>query len=137
MLADGTVRDEEDLEDVLAQVMSDEFETVVEDGTLEEVADKIWRGVQSLRKGDEKVLEELEVMWRKWSEKKGKGERMTFVKGPEQDEEGETDGEDDEDSDEEMEDAPKLVDVEKRTERAEPEVDEEGFTKVVGRRAKR
>ena len=44
LFSQNQVRDVEDLEDILEQVMSDEFEVVVDDNSLEEVARKIYTG---------------------------------------------------------------------------------------------
>ena len=131
----------EDLEEVLLQVMVDEFEVVVDDGSAGEVAGRIWRGWEGVLKGD---LSELQAMHALWLERRGKGEKLDFRRG--EDEEGvETDGESEEeeewggfpdgdgDGDQEMGEAPALV-RKKEKERVEPEADEDGFTKVVGKK---
>ena len=128
------IRDVEDLEEVLLQVMVDEFEVVVDDDSAFEIAQRIWKGREKILKGD---LSELQAMHASWVEKKGESENPNFRRG--EDEDGvETDGDDeeeewggfrDEEGDQEMEEAPALV----RKEKVEPEVDEDGFTKVVGK----
>lgn len=135
----GTLHDRDDLEDVLTQVMGDEFETVVEDGSLEEVARRIWEGRLKILSGDDG---ELERLWRGWWERQQKGGRkemlnQMFRRGPDQEEDGEE--EVDSDSDEEMDDAPQLVNAEqpRQNQKPQPEIDEEGFTKVVGKRGKK
>ncbi|KAL9623611.1 MAG: hypothetical protein Q9160_002067 [Pyrenula sp. 1 TL-2023] len=135
------LRDVEDLEDVLAQVMSDEFEVVVEDGSLEEVAMGIWSGREELGRGD---VERLRGLWEGWWERRGKKEGIVINKrdGEEGSEEDDSEGDEedeDEDEDEDMDEAPELVRVEEPREKKkpEPEVDEDGFTKVVGKRGKR
>ncbi|KAL9110451.1 MAG: hypothetical protein Q9227_004995 [Pyrenula ochraceoflavens] len=136
LFSSDSLRDLEDLEDVMAQVMGDEFEVVVEDGSLEEVAGNIWKGRERLLKGD---MGELGDLWKRWIENGGKGKKGNFVKGQGEGEDvegGDEDEDEDEDgeSDEEMGDAMELVDAVKSRDRVEPEVDDEGFTKVVGRR---
>lgn len=123
---------------MLAQVMSDEFEVVVEDGSLEEVARGIWLGREVVGRGE---VDGLRRMWEGWWGRRGKKEGVEFQRGGGEEGSGEDDDAEDEeeDEDEEMDDAPELVRVEeahgKKT--PEPEVDDEGFTKVVGRRGKR
>lgn len=126
-----------DLEEVLLQVMNDEFEVMVDDGSAEEVARGIWLGCEKLSKGETGELEQAYVRYLEKA-RSGKVEALGFVKG--KDEEGEEtdwDEEDDEeefngfDDDVEMDEAPQLV---QKTEKVVPEVDEDGFTKVVGKK---
>ncbi|RMZ86996.1 hypothetical protein DV736_g5779, partial [Chaetothyriales sp. CBS 134916] len=95
------LHDMSDLEEVLLQVMVDEFEVVVDDGSAEETAAKIWKGVGRLRTGDASELQEL---YRRWVDKQEK----------------------DVDEDVDMGEAPPLL-----KQKIEPEIDEDGFTKVV------
>ena len=131
--------------------MNDEFEVNVEDGSGEEVAQRILglRGecLQGWFGGVERVFAE-------WEEREGRrkvrGGVEGFVRGEDgdgegegdEDEDGEGSEEDSEDGDEEedvemgdveMGDAPPLENK-KGKEKLVPEIDEEGFTKVVGRR---
>jgi pre-rRNA-processing protein TSR2 len=131
-----------DLEEVLLQVMIDEFEVVVDDDSAENVARQIWSGVQKLQKGE---TEELKQMWEKWEEKRRKtgGKEISgIVRG--EDKDGDETDWDDEDYDDEtefngfpdrpdvnMDEAPPLV---AKKEKVEPEIDEDGFTKVVGKK---
>lgn len=131
--------DPEDLEEVLMQVMLDEFEVVVDDGSPGEVAGRIWRGRDKVLKGD---FAEVHEMYRKWRERKGE---VAFTKVEDQDAQetdwdGSTSGDDEEEQewngfqdgdagDAQMDEAPPLV--EGRREKYQPEIDEEGFTKVV------
>jgi pre-rRNA-processing protein TSR2 len=137
LFAQNQLRDLEDLEDVLEQVMSDEFEVVVDDGSLEEVARKIWSGVKTVRGGEGK---EVKALQQEWESKRGKSVQGTQVEGND----GSTDEEDDEEwngfadngdggVDVDMDEAPALIESRPKI---EPEVDEDGFTKVVGRRRK-
>lgn len=127
-----------DLEEVLLQVMFDEFEVVVDDGSAEQTARGIWGGMNKLINGD---VSELQDMYVKWEEKEKKGnsnkEVAGFVKGedPNQETDEEADDDDDENMDVDMDEAPPLVNGARQPrERVEPEVDEEGFTKVVNKK---
>jgi pre-rRNA-processing protein TSR2 len=131
-----------DLEEVLLQVMIDEFEVVVDDDSAENIARQIWSGVQKLQKGE---TEELKQLWEKWEEKRrntGGKEISGIVRG--EDKEGEeTDWDDEDDEDEEefngFPDRPDVSMAEAqqlsaKKEKIEPEIDEDGFTKVVGKK---
>ncbi|RDW78533.1 pre-rRNA-processing TSR2 family protein [Aspergillus mulundensis] len=129
MIVDRPETDAEDLEDVLIQVMNDEFDVVVDDESAGEVADRIMEIRKMVEKGE---FDEVKKMWEEWETKAAKkGDVVAgFRRG--EDQEGETDESDDEDEDEEMGEAPALVSAPR--ERVEPEVDEDGFTKVVGKK---
>ncbi|PQE15269.1 hypothetical protein CJF31_00010636 [Rutstroemia sp. NJR-2017a BVV2] len=121
--------DAEWIEELLLQVMEDEFEVVVDDGSAGEVAERLVRVRGECMRGEFAGVEELE---RRWGLKdKGKGAEGLFRKGEDQ---GDTSGseddeeEEDEEGDVEMDEAPQLVRVK---EPVVPEVDEDGFTKVV------
>ncbi|KIW26060.1 uncharacterized protein PV07_09189 [Cladophialophora immunda] len=139
-----------DLEEVLIQVMLDEFEVVVDDGSAEETAKNIWSGATKLSAGDTSELNEL---YTKWQEKQNNGgdKVVGIIRG--EDKEGEeTDWDDDDDdgseeeeewngfpdrSDVQMDDAPTIIDIDwKPKQKPEPEVDEDGFTKVVSKKKK-
>ncbi|KAJ9614162.1 rRNA accumulation- protein [Cladophialophora chaetospira] len=135
-----------DLEEVLLQVMSDEFEIVVDDDSAEEVAQKIWSGCAKLVDKDTNELQEL---YAKWAEKQKKGGEQKIQAVRAEDQEGEETDWDDEDDDEDeadrqadrsdvnMGEAPPLIDIDwKPKQKAKPEVDEEGFTKVVSKKKK-
>jgi pre-rRNA-processing protein TSR2 len=135
------ISDVSDLEEVLLQVMLDEFEIVVDDGSAEEVAKNIWSSAEKLQKGD---LGDLEALHAKWQERQAKGgESATgIVRG--QDEDGnetdwDEDGEEeewngfDDNPDTEMGYAPQLLEAKPKV-RVEPDIDEEGFTKVVSKK---
>lgn len=133
-----------DLEEVLLQVMLDEFEVVVDDGSAEETARKIWGGATKLANGDITELNELYTTWQE-KQKKGGQEVVGIVRGEDKEAE-DTDGDDDDFDDEdewngfpdrpdvEMDEAPPLVDSSKPKQKIEPEVDEDGFTKVVSKK---
>lgn len=131
------LHDVADLEEVLLQVMNDEFEVVVDDGSAAETAQTIWSGCEKLANGD---TTDLEIAYAKYLEKQksGQKEQLKFVQG--KDEEGEeTDWDDDDeeefngfdDDDVQMNEAPQLV---QKKEKPPPEIDEDGFTTVVSKK---
>ncbi|KAL8990292.1 MAG: hypothetical protein Q9169_008157 [Polycauliona sp. 2 TL-2023] len=140
---DATI-DVEYLEEFLLQVMNDEFEVNVEDGSGEEVAAKIVGLRKLCARGEFAVVDEMEARWRERLHGRGGGEKVDFrmMKGggdDEEDEEEESDSEeegvDDGDEDVEMGEAPELVTVSK--EKVVPKVDKEGFTEVIGKKKRR
>jgi pre-rRNA-processing protein TSR2 len=126
--------DHDDLVEFLLQVMQDEFECNVEDDSEEKVAGELLdvrRRV--LVEGDVSVLGELEVRWR------NRGQIKTNIQIVENDQSvGDDEDWEEEDGDVRMADAqdivPDLVPVLQKKERPGPEVDEDGFTKVVGKK---
>ena len=129
-----TDMDVEYLEEFLLQVMLDEFEVVVDDGSAEEIASRILEIRSNILKGDVAGVEKLRSEWEE-RQRKG-GVAINFVNKGEEDAETDGDSVDDEDYDEdddvEMEDAPALVRAPK--EKPVAEVDEDGFMTVVGRK---
>jgi pre-rRNA-processing protein TSR2 len=129
--------DAQDLEDFMEQIMGDEFECVVDDGSLEEAAGAIVRLREQCLRGE---FGEVETLQRTWEENKRRGEtgnsagpfRKVEVDQETDDEDGDEDGDGEEDEDEVMGEAPELVRA--PWQKVKPEVDEEGFTKVVGKR---
>lgn len=121
----------------MLQVMNDEFDVNVEDGSGEEIAAKIV-GLRKLTlQGDFGMVDE---MYSKWHERqsKGGGGKINFQHVIRDDEDDNTDwdsddiDEEDEDDDVEMGEAPALVKAPK--EKVQPKVDDEGFTEVVSRK---
>jgi pre-rRNA-processing protein TSR2 len=128
--------DAADVEEVLLQVMTDEFDVVVDDGSAGEIADRICELRAEVMSGE---FRRVRTLWEDWKAKGGdKGMKNTLFRRVETGEEDQEtdgedeDGEDDEDEDVDMEDAPALSQPPR--ERIEPEVDDDGFMKVVGRR---
>ena len=129
--------DQDDLVVFLLQVMQDEFDCNVEDDSEEEVA----RNILALRKRvfedrDLAALSELETRWKNRGQIKTNIQIIDGEVAGDEDEE-EWDGfEEDGDGDVNMtaaeEIVPDLVPVLK--EKPQPEVDEDGFTKVVGKK---
>ncbi|KAK4684131.1 pre-rRNA-processing protein TSR2, partial [Tremellales sp. Uapishka_1] len=136
-LADGTTVDPatatdppldlDDLIELLNQMMSDEFDANIEDGSIDLVAGdivRLWRDILASEMGADGVVAALE---RKAEEVRGKGVRATqggdLVDVESESESGSGD-------EMEVDEAPQLVE---RKEREEPEVDDEGFTMVKGK----
>jgi pre-rRNA-processing protein TSR2 len=145
--------DAEELEAFLLQIMQDEFECNVEDGSEVAVAKEILDVYQSLKGGNGEVgeerLERSREAERRW---RNRGQLKMHVKGVTRN--GQAEGEweeeeaDEEDLDEEDEEgdvdmdaaeemAPALVPALPKKEKAGPEVDDDGFTKVSGKRRAR
>jgi pre-rRNA-processing protein TSR2 len=128
--------DADDVEELLLQALEDEFKVVLEDGSERQVAAVVVRLRRETAAGEFRGVEEL---WRGWRERGGE-QRVSGVRGgaEEEDEDDEQDdddddddGDDDVDEDVEMDDAPALVSAPRRP---EPDVDDDGFTKVARRK---
>jgi pre-rRNA-processing protein TSR2 len=124
--------DQEELEVFLLQIMQDEFDCNVEDESENEVAGNILKVRQRMM--ETRTLEAAHEIERRW---KNRGQMKTdkvLVQEVNQDaEDGEWEGFPDEDDD--MEDAPPLVAAPREPkEKPVPEVDDDGFTKVVGKK---
>ena len=120
-----------DLEAVLLQVMQDEFDVNVEDESEVEVAAGICRlRMRIYENGDVDAADEVR---KRWEARGGKVEKVNVVENTADDEVSDDEYDGDEIEDVEMGDAeaPPLVPVK---EKQEPEVDEDGFQKVVGKR---
>ncbi|TPX10223.1 uncharacterized protein E0L32_001420 [Thyridium curvatum] len=123
-----------DVESRLLQVMDDEFETVVDDGSAYDVAEQILVLWRECSRG---VFKEVEALRQRWEGKKGAKVTGLFkeAQGGDQDTDWDTEDDDEDDDDEEgssdvdMDGAPALVSAPK--EKAPPEVDEDGFMKVT------
>ncbi|KKK21603.1 pre-rRNA processing protein [Aspergillus rambellii] len=127
--------DAEDLEDVLIQVMNDEFDVVVDDESAGSVAVQIMEVREYVARGEFGPIQEMWEAWQRKSQKGGDTAVAGFRRVEARDEDQETDDDDDEEEEEDdvdMDEAPPLVRAPR--ERAEPEVDEDGFTKVVGKK---
>ncbi|CAK45937.1 uncharacterized protein An11g04500 [Aspergillus niger] len=129
MIQERPETDAEDLEDVLIQVMNDEFDVVVDDESAGMVAVQIMEMKGQTEKGEFGAIQE---MWEKWQSKKGASEIAGFQRGEDQDDDD--DDSEDEDGDMEMDDAPAPALVRAPREKVEPEVDEDGFTTVVSKK---
>ncbi|KAH8903149.1 hypothetical protein BR93DRAFT_886044, partial [Coniochaeta sp. PMI_546] len=124
--ADDGEPDSAYVEEFMLQVMLDEFEVNVDDDSSYEVAETILRVRGECVKGK---FDEVEALRRRWEGKKGG--KVVFKQAEDQDAETDwdsaSDEDDDDDEDVEMGDAPAPAPKEK----VEPEVDEDGFTKVT------
>lgn len=126
--------DETYVEELLLQMIADEFDCMVEDLSGEEVAADI---VQLWKDTKTATIESSMMLWED-KEKKMSGKKMEFTLAKKGDDtdwvEDDEDGSSDEDGEEEdgqmeVDDVPTLVDRRPK----EPIVDEEGFTVVQGK----
>jgi pre-rRNA-processing protein TSR2 len=140
LLSTNQVSEAEDLEDVLVQFLNDEFEVTVDEQDYSpwEAAVKIMTAREKILQGD---FSQVDKWYEEWVEKQRTGSGRIAVQRVD-DEDGqdtdwdEEDGEDEEEQEDvEMGEAPQLMEK-PRKEKLEPEVDQDGFTKVVGRRKK-
>ena len=125
------IPDDQYIEELLLQVMSDEFETVIEDGSAEAVAVdivRLWDETQ-IGKGD------LVVNYEELAEKvRGKMPDVHEQVVSDDDDDDWDDDEEEGDEEDEGEEAPRLVErpVSKHIIK-QPEIDEQGFTMVKGK----
>ncbi|KAI9046356.1 pre-rRNA-processing TSR2 family protein [Aspergillus affinis] len=130
MLAERPETDALDLEDVFEQVMNDEFDVVVDDESAVPVAAQIIEFRDQTARGEFGVIQE---MWETWQQKiAAKGGAANAVEGFKRGEDQASDDDDEDEEDQDMGDAPALVNAPR--ERVEPEIDDDGFTKVVGKK---
>ncbi|KAI9765434.1 MAG: hypothetical protein M1840_007392 [Geoglossum simile] len=130
--------DLEDVETTLLQVMSDEFEVDVEDDTAYQVAQVITDIRATTQEGDFSLVDKLHS---EWVAKSGNPTAI-FKEVERNDDEDNTDGDSvdledssgDEDGDVEMGDDSAQIDPPKSRQNPGPEVDEDGFTKVVSKK---
>ncbi|KAF8217551.1 Pre-rRNA-processing protein TSR2-domain-containing protein [Mycena galopus ATCC 62051] len=123
--------DDQYVEELLLQILADEFETDLEDGSAEVVAVDIVRLWDETRNGRDELVVTFET---KAEGMRGKRTAAQAVPSHDPEEfEGE-EGDEDEDDDgmdvDEAEEAPQLIEPRQRE---EPEVDEDGFTLVKGK----
>lgn len=130
--------DVEYVEEFLLQVMNDEFDVNVEDGSGEEIAAKIVGLRKLTSQGDFAMVDD---MYRQWQERKAKGgnTKINFQVVDRGEDDDDTDWDSDDigeegDGDVEMDEAPALVKAPK--EKVQPKVDDEGFTEVIGKKRK-
>ncbi|MCJ1291243.1 hypothetical protein MMC34_002786 [Xylographa carneopallida] len=141
LLAATPGADVEYVEEFLLQVMGDEFDVRVEDGSAEEVAARIVGLRKLTARGEFGIVDEMGKRWEERQQRGGREVGARFVDGGEEEEEEEEEeseksefetGDWEDGVDVEMGEAPDLVKVPVR--KPPPEVDEEGFTKVVGKK---
>ena len=104
--------------------MEDEFEVIVEEGdpSLWKVAEQIVRIRKDCVVGD---FKHVDTLGERWAESRGRKVEYKRGEDPNQETDGESDEESEGGADVDMDDAPPLV------RKPEPEVDEDGFTKVT------
>lgn len=127
--------DEDYIEEMILQMMNDEFDCIVEDGSSAEVAGdlvKLWKEAQ---RGGEKAIEQSMKLWEE-KERAVQGKRLQAqeIQAEEEEEEDGESGEEDDEEDEseggmEVDEPPALVD---RRNKEDPVVDKDGFTLVKG-----
>ncbi|THU98910.1 hypothetical protein K435DRAFT_777222 [Dendrothele bispora CBS 962.96] len=120
--------DDQYIEELLLQVMQDEYEVSVEDGSAESVAIDIVRIWEEVTSGKQDLVVKFEDLADKLKDKKPVIEQQ--VVGDEEEWDDEEDEESDDEEGEEDEPVPQLVE---RPKKNEPEVDEDGFTLVKGK----
>lgn len=114
---------------MLLQVLEDEFGVRCEDETEVAVAKDIMKIWKEVGEGSFVTVDSLK---QRWESRKGKEINTGSVQVKEVNQEGEWDSVDEESgSDEEMQDAPAAAPP---REKPAPVVDEDGFTKVVGKK---
>jgi pre-rRNA-processing protein TSR2 len=121
----------EDVEVMLLQVLEDEFGVRLEDETEVIVGREIMAIRKEIGEGKTGIVDRLQ---QKWEARKGKEVDTGSVSVRESNQEAEWDSvdeESEENDDVEMGDAPALVPAKPKP---EPEVDDDGFTKVVGKK---
>ena len=118
--------DEEDVEAMLVQVMLDEFEVAVDDGSAGEVADAIVQIRGECERGNFGGVEELR---RRWEGGRGRAVVGQEVQGEEEESESESESESEED-DEDVEMGEPVA----LREKPAPQIDEDGFETVVSRK---
>jgi len=127
---ENPIPDDQYVEELLLQVMSDEFETVIEDGSAESVSQDIVQMWDETRAGKQDLVLKFEGLAEKAKGKKPNAQEKV-ISDDEEDWEDD-DGEDEEEEDEE--EAPPLVErVISQSTPKEPQVDEDGFTLVKGK----
>ncbi len=136
LITDTPDADVEYVEEFILQVMNDEFDVHVEDGSGEEVAAKIV-GLRKLTlQGDFTMVDSMYQQWQQRQQNGGSG-KFNFQHielGEHQDEtDWDSDDMDEEDEDDvEMGEAPALVKAPR--EKLQPKVDEDGFTEVISKK---
>lgn len=128
--------DVEYVEQFLLQVMNDEFDIHIDDGSGEEIAAKIV-GLRKLTlQGNFTMVDDMLARWQERQSRGGGTLQFRHVERRDEDDETDWDSDDKEDNsadeDVEMEQAPPLVKIPK--EKVQPTVDDDGFTEVVGKR---
>lgn len=128
LFADRPDTDNLDLEAVMLQVMQDEFDVNVEDESEVPVAAEIMKIRAQTIEGDFSGVEAVRARFEK---RGGKVAKVNVVENKTEEDDDEESDDEDEDDDIEMDEAPQLAPV---REKQEPEIDEDGFQKVVSKK---
>ncbi|KAK0205838.1 Pre-rRNA-processing protein TSR2-domain-containing protein [Desarmillaria ectypa] len=124
----STPPDDQYIEEILLQVMADEFETQIEDGSAEPVAVDVVQLWEQCHTGQDALVRKFED-----AADKLKGKKMDVPQTSGNDEEWEDDdGSDESGEEEEMDDEP-VPQLLNHRQKEEPEIDEDGFTLVKGK----
>ena len=124
------------MEEFMLNIMNDEFDVNVEDGSGEEIAAKIV-GLRKLTlQGDFALVDEMYQQWQQRQNQRGSGQ-INFQHVDRDEDEDDTDWDSDdldekEDDEVTMGEAPALVKAPK--EKIMPRVDEDGFTEVISKK---
>ncbi|KAH9483284.1 Pre-rRNA-processing protein TSR2 [Psilocybe cubensis] len=118
--------DDQYVEEMILQIMEDEFEAVVEDGSAESVAQDIVRLWDESKVGTQDLVLKFEQLA---DGLKGKKTEVQVQVADGEEEWSDEDGDDDEAGDE----APQLLEHPIPKASKEPEIDEDGFTLVKGK----
>ena len=112
--------DAQDVEDVLLQVMEDEYEVELDDGSETIVAEAIMQIREETRDG---FFGTVDKLWEQWNSRKQKVVNVVDA-GPGSESGDSIDDEDEDDEDVEMTDAPAQP---RQREKVAPEIDEDGL----------
>ncbi|KAL1899361.1 rRNA accumulation-related protein [Ceratocystis pirilliformis] len=120
----------EDIETMFLQVMVDEFEVAVDDDSALELARQVFNFYTQCVQGD---FTEADALAERFRNKSGSASGV-IKKADDQDQDTDWESSDggDDDSDEDMDEAPALVRAPR--EKAESQVDEDGFTTVISKK---
>lgn len=130
--------DEDYIEEMILQMMNDEFDCVTEDGSSVEVAEDLFKLWKEAKSGGENAIEQSMKFWEE-KERAILGKRIQAqeIKSEEEKEweEGDVESGDEDEADGsesgmEVDEPPKLVG---RRNKEDPVVDEDGFTLVKGK----
>ncbi|KAF7331109.1 Pre-rRNA-processing protein TSR2 [Mycena venus] len=119
--------DDQYVEEILLQVLADEFETNLEDGSAEIVALDIVRLWDESRIGRDELVLKFETKAESLRGKRAVAQELPNNDAEEWEDE---DGDEDDSGMDEDEEVPQLVESRRRE---EPEIDEDGFTLVKGK----
>ncbi|KAL6714306.1 rRNA accumulation-related protein [Lecanora helva] len=135
LIAGAPDADVEYLEEFLLQVMNDEFDVNVEDGSAEEIAAKIIGLRKLTNQGDFAMVDEMYQQWQERQSRVGSS-RINFQLVDRKDDEDDTDWDsDDIQEEDDMMDIDGMPQANKsQKERIQPKIDDDGFTEVISKK---